>query len=60
MNNWGDICKHCKRKRESHLAKTHNCPIGRNHRVYGYTQFNVKQTFELGKKAKVLEQTFRL
>jgi hypothetical protein len=34
-----DKCANCGKARDQHHAKDAACPIGKRHRVYGYTQF---------------------
>lgn len=38
-------CKHCKKARGNHQAKTRMCPIGKKTRI-GYIHYNDKQVFE--------------
>ena len=40
-----DKCKHCKKIRGEHLAKTLNCPTGSKTRI-GYTSFHPTQVYE--------------
>jgi len=34
-----DKCANCHKPRDQHHAKNNTCPIGKKHRIYGYTNF---------------------
>lgn len=40
------VCKNCNKKESDHLAKTHNCPIGRKCTSVGYTSYSLTEVFE--------------
>jgi len=40
-------CKNCGKSKGDHKAETLNCPIGRKHRVLGYTSFSEKTFWEI-------------
>ncbi len=39
-------CRHCRKDRGSHKAKTEACPSGTRHSSIGYTQYHANQFFE--------------
>lgn len=44
-------CKHCKKIRGEHKAKTLNCPMGTKTRI-GYTSYHQSQVYERQEKKK--------
>ena len=43
-------CKHCKKAKGNHQAKTGFCPTGRKYRI-GYCSYSTSQKFEPNAKA---------
>lgn len=38
-------CVWCGRKKGEHRARTMNCPMGKKHRILGFTDFNPTEKF---------------
>lgn len=54
-----EVCKHCKKKRGNHQARTLACPVGGRSRI-GYTAFHSTQVFEARKSRKKKDDDFRV
>lgn len=54
-----EVCKHCKKQRGYHQAKTLSCPVGSKTRI-GYITFHPTQVFEARKSRKKKDKPFEL
>lgn len=47
----GPKCIHCKKQRYHHNGRTLACPIGKRHRILGFTQYSKEHRFEAKEKS---------
>lgn len=53
-----DKCSNCGKARDQHNAKDSTCPIGKKHRIYGYTQFQQLSDDFVANSSKIYKRSF--